>query len=68
MMRSSPFYKDVFSADWRKQAASQVASSGGRDIEWYFAEPAAAQLAQEAFFDSPRLGRIRVINVPPIAQ
>lgn len=67
MMRSNPFFKDVFSTDWRKQAARQVAASGGRDVEWFFAKPEAAQLAQEVFFNSPRLGGIKVVNVPPIA-
>ena len=68
MMRSSSFFKDKFSADWREQATRQVAASGGRDIEWFFAEPEAAKLAQQIFSNDPSFQRIKIITVPAIAQ
>ncbi|WP_296708861.1 hypothetical protein [Rhodoblastus sp.] len=63
MMEKASFYRDVFSADWRKQASSQIAASGGRDIEWFFAEPEAADFARDIFRDSLN-ERIRIFHVP----
>jgi hypothetical protein len=49
---------------WVKQATDQVAAAGGRDVEWYFAEPEAAARAREIFADNQTLRDIRVYHVP----
>jgi hypothetical protein len=64
MMAKGAFFRDVFSADWQKQAASQISASGGREIEWFFAEPEAADLAREVFAASVTLRRVKILNVP----
>lgn len=64
MLQKSPFFEEVFSAEWRDQATKQVAASGRRDIEWFFAEPAAAALASDVFDRDPNLRRIKVVVVP----
>ena len=64
MLEKSAFFKDVFSAEWRDQAAKQVAASGGRDIEWFFAEPEAAALASDVFDGDENLKRIKIVVVP----
>jgi hypothetical protein len=65
MMAKAPFYREVFSADWQKQAESQIAASGGREIEWFFAEPEAADLARDVFAASVTLRRVKILDVPP---
>ena len=40
---------DILSSKWTQQATSQVSASGGRDIEWYFHEQAAADDAAANF-------------------
>ena len=66
MMEKAPFYRDVFSADWRKQAASQISASEGPEIEWFFAEPEAADLARKIFRNSFNLQNIKVVKVPAV--
>ena len=41
-VRRSQLLRDAIDADWIDQATRQVEASGGRDIEWYFHEQAAA--------------------------
>ena len=56
MLEKSAFFEDVFSAEWRdRQGPKQVAASGGRDIEWFFAEPEAAALASDVFDGDEKL-------------
>ncbi|MGH6838613.1 MAG: hypothetical protein ACREDT_07400 [Methylocella sp.] len=51
--------------DWTDQATRQVDASGGRAIEWYFAEQAAADKARKIFNDNYDLrGKITVFTVP----
>ena len=51
---------DILTYKWTKQAKSQAAASGGREIEWYFHEQAAADLARRIFQINPNLNRITV--------
>ncbi|MGO9675188.1 MAG: hypothetical protein ACLPSF_13650 [Methylocella sp.] len=55
---------DILANKWTKQATSQVAASGGREIEWYFHEQAAADLARRIFQRNPNLNRIIVHYQP----
>ncbi len=68
MMAKGAFFRDAFAQDWQKQARSQIAASSGRDIDWFFAEPEAADLASRVFADQPGLQRIRVIRMPPLMR
>jgi hypothetical protein len=54
----------ILKDDWIDQAMRQVAASGGRQIEWYFHERAAADLARELFSDVADLRRIKVEYLP----
>ncbi|QGM45470.1 hypothetical protein [Methylocystis heyeri] len=47
------------------QAERQVSAAGSRDIEWYFAEPEAAELARKWFEANDRYSKIKIIVVPP---
>ncbi len=48
-----------------RQATRQVQASGGRDIEWYFAEEPAADKARDIFEENDYLsGRIIIFPVP----
>lgn len=67
MLDDSFFHDRILPAEWTEQAERQVAASGGREIEWFFAEPEAADFARENFRDSPELQRIRIFHVPPEA-
>ena len=59
----SPFMAEVFGEAWVEQARRQVAASGGRPIQWHFAEQKAADVARE-FFDDNGLKQISVIYTP----
>ncbi|MGH6852366.1 MAG: hypothetical protein ACREDJ_04030, partial [Methylocella sp.] len=48
-MMANNFMYDRISARWIKQATNQVEASGGRALEWYFAEAAAAAKADDIF-------------------
>jgi hypothetical protein len=51
--------------EWIDQATRQVDASGGRAIEWYFAEKEAADKAREIFDANDDLkGRITIFTVP----
>lgn len=64
MLQSSYFSDFVLPARWERQAARQVAASGGRDLDWFFAEPEAADRAREIFDDARTLRKINVISIP----
>jgi hypothetical protein len=49
---------------WLRQANRQVGAAGSRDIEWYFAEPEAAEMAKEWFGGDARFNKIKIIVVP----
>ena len=65
MLRSRYFSNFVIPARWERQAARQVGASGGRDVDWFLAEPEAANFARKIFFDSAQLRRIKVFYVWP---
>ncbi|MGH6812098.1 MAG: hypothetical protein ACREDM_07045 [Methylocella sp.] len=68
MLESEFMYKRI-SARWVKQATNQVDASGGRAIEWYFAEDAAAAEAEWIFANVRTLkGRIKIILEPALVQ
>jgi len=47
------FISDRIDQQWVRQATRQIDASGGRDIEWYFHEQAAADAAQDLFRQVP---------------
>ena len=69
-----PGYAGLMESDWlaekiwrekiRPQAESQIAAAGGRDIEWYFAEPEAGAKAGEWFGGEEKFRKIRIFVVP----
>ena len=63
LMRSE-WGQDKVRDDWIDQASRQVAASGGREIEWYFHEQAAADAAQDLFRQVPDLRRIKIYYLP----
>lgn len=64
LAREDPFMRDIFSASWIAQARRQVAASGGRPIEWHFAERGAAEYARTLFAKTKGLEDIQVIYTP----
>jgi hypothetical protein len=63
-VRRRQFLSDEIDAKWTEQATRQVRASGGREIEWYFHEQAAADRAQELFENDPDLHRIKIRVMP----
>jgi len=63
-VRQSKFMSDNIDADWIEQATRQVRASGGRQIEWYFHEQAAADHAREVFDEFDELKKIKIIVAP----
>jgi hypothetical protein len=63
-VREKDFISDNIDEDWVEQATRQVAASGGREIEWYFHEQAAADAAQDLFEDNDKLDRIKIFVRP----
>ncbi|MGH6858284.1 MAG: hypothetical protein ACRECP_11805, partial [Methylocella sp.] len=60
---------DSIREEWVDQARRQVQASGGRAIEWYFAEEAAAEEAEDIFAEDDLLkGKIKIIHVPALVQ
>jgi hypothetical protein len=57
----SSYLEKRLTSRWLGQAMRQVAASGGREIEWYFAEESAANYAKSLFSGMDKLRRIRVI-------
>jgi hypothetical protein len=49
LMKSDFLAKKIRDEEWLPQAERQVAAAGSRTIEWYFAEPEAADRAREWF-------------------
>ncbi|MGH6839729.1 MAG: hypothetical protein ACREDT_13220, partial [Methylocella sp.] len=63
-MLERDFMYERISARWVKQATDQVDASGGRAIEWYFAETDAADKARDIFNEDTKLRRILIFTVP----
>jgi len=63
-VRQKDFISDNIDEDWVEQATRQIDASGGRDIEWYFHEQAAADAAQDLFRQVPDLRRIKIYYLP----
>lgn len=63
-VRQKDFISDNIDGDWVKQATRQVEASGGRDIEWYFHEQAAADAASDLFKKVDELKRIKIFVMP----
>jgi len=62
--RQDNFISARIDQQWVRQATRQVDASGGRDIEWYFHEQAAADAAQDLFRRVPDLRRIKIYYLP----
>jgi hypothetical protein len=63
-MLGSQYFRDKFTDRWRRQASRQIAASGGRPLEWYFADREAAEFARKLFGKNESLKRIKVNYVP----
>ena len=66
--RKDDFISDRIDQQWVRQATRQIDASGGRDIEWYFHEQAAADAAQDLFRQVPDLRRIKIYYLPDPAD
>jgi hypothetical protein len=62
--RNDDFISDCIDQQWVRQATRQIDASGGRDIEWYFHEQAAADAAQDLFKDDDKLKHIKIFVKP----
>jgi hypothetical protein len=64
-LRKSFFQRqEIFPREWTDRALRQVQAADWRDVEWYFAEPEAAEVALRTFKNDKRLKKIRVFHVP----
>jgi hypothetical protein len=63
-LMSRQFGRNIVNRGWPKQAERQVKASGGRQIEWYFHEAAAADRARKLFEREQGLRRIRIYFRP----
>jgi hypothetical protein len=63
-VRQDDFISDSIDDKWVKQATRQIDASGGRDIEWYFHEQAAADAASDLFEKDDNLKRIKIYVRP----
>jgi len=65
LLRYSYFSTKVLPKRWERQAERQVSAAGARGIEWFFAEPEAAQWAEKWFRENENLRKIRVRFLAP---
>jgi hypothetical protein len=63
-----PYFDMGILPDWEKQARTQVAASAWRDVNWFFAEPEAAEKARKLFENDKKLQKIKVFYVPAETQ
>ena len=63
-VRQNRIISDSIDDKWVEQATRQVDASGGRDIEWYFHEQAAADAASKLFEDDDKLKHIKIFVKP----
>ncbi|MEW6436925.1 MAG: hypothetical protein AB1508_07120 [Pseudomonadota bacterium] len=69
LLRYAFFSKEILPRRWRNQADRQVSAAGERQIEWFFAEPEAAEKAEEIFRDgSDRFKKIKVRYEPALVS
>ncbi len=65
---ANPYYGKKFqeklAADWLAQATRQIEASGGRPVEWYFAEMPALEFARNIFSKHGILKRIKLVYAP----
>jgi len=62
--RQNRIISDSIDDKWVEQATRQVDASGGREIEWYFHEQAAADAASKLFEKYSDLKRIKIFVRP----
>lgn len=55
---------EIFPTEWKERAEKQVRVAGSHDLEWYFAEPEAADAARQTFESVEELKNIKVFYVP----
>jgi len=65
LLQSKYFSDKVLPERWRRQAGRQARASGTRDLDWFFAEEAAASKARQVF-GKAGFGKINVIIVPAV--
>jgi hypothetical protein len=64
LMKSNFLADKIRDEDGLPQAGRQVDAAGTRDVEWYFAEPEAANKAKEWFGGDERFQKIKIVLVP----
>jgi hypothetical protein len=65
LLQSRYFSEEVLPYRWRTQAAKQISASGGRGLDWFFAEEATASKARDVFKEAG-LTKIDVFTVPAV--
>ncbi len=65
LVKSGFLAEKIWNEDWSLQADRQLAAAGSRDIEWFFAEPEAAEKAREWFGGDRKYQKIKILLVPP---
>ena len=65
LMKSDFLADKIWNEGWSLQADRQLAAAGSRDIEWFFAEPEAAEKAREWFGGDRKYQKIKILFVPP---
>jgi hypothetical protein len=64
LLQYSYFADRILPDRWTRQASRQVDASGGRGLDWFFAEGSAAEAAQKAFRKIPSLARVNILTIP----
>ena len=59
LVKSGFLAEKIWNEDWSLQADRQLAVAGSRDIEWFFAEPEAAEKAREWFGSDRKYQKIK---------
>lgn len=67
MLRSDRI-RESFTRRFLGQATRQVRASGGREVEWYFAEQRTADFARKLFNESDELARVKIKVIPAVVQ
>ena len=65
LVKSGFLAEKIWNEGWSLQADRQLAAAGSRDIEWFFAEPEAAEKAREWFGGDRKYQKIKILFVPP---
>ena len=64
MLQDRYLGEDVIPGRWLKQARTQIAAAGARDVQWFFAEPEAATKARKLFGAEEELQKIKIFVIP----